>query len=132
MKKKLIYVNLLSADNNKLAEFYEDVVGLEAVDKESNPSDVNWYGFNTGEVGFAIEPLSNREKYSFDGYNEKNPYLIQFEADSLEDLEGWTKDLENKGVKIGQRVLKKSYGTVTTFIDPDGNLVEILFGGNQS
>ena len=123
MKKKLAYINLLSKDNKKLIDFYKDIVGLEPFNKSEKG---NWYGFNTGEVSFAIEPMSNRDKYSFTGYNENNPYLIQFKVDSMEELEEWTKDLENKGVNVEQKVLEKSYGTVTTFLDPDGNLVEIL------
>jgi len=126
MKKDLVaYINLLSKNSEKLIEFYTKVVGLSPLDTTKNPATDTWYGFDTG---FAIEPMSNRDKYnpSFE-YNKSSPVLIQFKADSLEELIEWTERLEKEGVNIGQRVLKKSYGTVTTFTDPDGNLIEIMY-----
>ncbi len=125
MKKDLIYINLLSKNSEKLVEFYTKVVGLSPLDDTKNPATDTWYGFDTGNTPFAIEPMSNRDKYNFE-YNKSNPVLIQFKADSIEELTEWTERLEKEGVHIGQRILKKSYGTVTTFTDPDGNLIEIL------
>ena len=126
MKKDLIYINLLSKNSEKLVEFYTKVVGLSPLDDTKNPATDTWYGFDTGNTPFAIEPMSNRDKYNFE-YNKSNPVLIQFKADSIEELTEWTERLEKEGVHIGQRILKKSYGTVTTFTDPDGNLIEILY-----
>ena len=126
MKRNLIYVNVLSKDHKKLIEFYNKVVGLNPLDDKADPASEHWYGFDTDGSQFAIEPMSNRDKYDFD-YSKGNPVLIQFKAESLEDLTQWTERLEKEGVTIGQRIMKKSYGTVTTFVDPDGNVVEILF-----
>ncbi len=128
MKKDLIYVNLLSKNSPKLIEFYAKVVGLGPLDDTKDPVTDTWYGFDTGNTPFAIEPMSNRDKYSttFE-YNKSNPVLIQFKANSIEELTELTERLEKEGVNIGQRILKKSYGTVTTFTDPDGNLIEILY-----
>ena len=126
MKKDLIYINLLSKNSEKLIEFYIKVVGLSPLDNTKNPATDAWYGFDTGNTPFAIEPMSNRDKYNFE-YNKSNPVLIQFKAESIEELTEWTERLEKEGVNIGQRILKKSYGIVTTFTDQDGNLIEILY-----
>lgn len=121
-----MYVNLLSKDPKKLIEFYKNVVGLEPMDDSTDVITDKWYGFNTGKVPFAIEPMTNRDKYTFD-YAKGNPYLIQFKANSRDELIEWTEKLEKNNVNIGQRLLEKSYGVVTTFTDPDGNPVELLF-----
>lgn len=125
MKRELIYVNLLSRQNEKLIEFYRDVVGFDPIDPVADGAN-HWFGFETGHTPFAIEPMENRDKYAFD-YDTKNPMLIQFRATSEDDLREWTEGLEKKGVMIGQRMLQKSYGMVTTFADPDGNLIELVF-----
>ncbi len=126
MKQELIYVNLLSKNHTKLIEFYKSIVGLRPLDETANPNDEKWFGFDTGTTPFAIEPMSNRDKYTFD-YNKENPVLIQFKAETMEELTQWTEKLEQAEVNIGQRLLQKSYGIVTTFTDPDGNIIEILY-----
>lgn len=126
MKRDLAFVNLLSKNHEKLIKFYTKIVGLNPLDKKADPVTEHWYGFDTGKTHFAIEPMSNRDKYQFD-YNKGNPVLIQFKANSLEDLKKWTERLEKEGVAIGQRMIKKRYGTFTTFVDPDGNCIELLY-----
>ena len=126
MKDNLIYVNVLSNNHERLIKFYNKVVGFKPLEPEADPSAEHWYGFDTGHTQFAIEPMSNRDKYDFE-YDKGNPVLIQFKANSLEHLTEWTERLEKEGVNIGQRIMKKSYGTVTTFTDPDGNLIELLY-----
>ena len=126
MNQELIYVNLLSKDHKKLIEFYTEVVGLKPLNPNADTSKEKWYGFSTGKTHFAIEPMSNRDEYNLES-EAKNPTLIQFKAESVEDLTKWTEKLEKSGVKIIQRILKKSYGTVTTFIDPDDNILELLY-----
>lgn len=126
MSNDLIYVNLLSNNHEELIKFYDNVVGLKPLEPDADASAEKWYGFDTGHTQFAIEPMSNRDKYTID-YNKGNPTLIQFKVNSKDELEKWTQKLEESGVTIGQRVLEKSYGTVTTFVDPDGNLIELLY-----
>lgn len=87
MKKDLVGINLLSKNSEKLIEFYTKVVGLSPLDTTKNPATDTWYGFDTGNTPFAIEPMSNRDKYSTTSeYNKSNPTLIQFKANSLEEL----------------------------------------------
>lgn len=126
MNNDLIYVNVLSNNHQRLIDFYHNVVGLQPLNANANVLVDKWYGFDTGHTQFAIEPMSNRDKYGFE-YNKGNPILVQFKANSLEHLTEWTERLEREGVHIGQRMMKKSYGTVTTFTDPDGNVMELLY-----
>ncbi len=118
---KMSYVNVYTSDVTRLVAFYRDVVGLVACEKNTS----NWFGFETGETTFAIEPQKNREVYTFT-YNKNNPVLVQLRVNSVEELGRITEKLEAKGVVIGQRMMKKSYGVITTFVDPDQNVVELL------
>ena len=121
---KISHVNIYSKANRKLITFYRDILGLEPLPGQS--ASQNWYGFATKGVTFAIEPETNRDRIPF-GFNRKNPVLIQFKANSLKHLEQMNKKLEQKGVRLLRRSEKKSYGVITNFLDPDGNLVEILY-----
>ncbi|MEO6508713.1 MAG: VOC family protein [Patescibacteria group bacterium] len=119
---KISFINLYSDNNKKLISFYKNVVGLDVLpDQNENKS---WFGFNTSGVTFAIEPAKNRENYSF--RVKDNQVLIQFCAESIEELEEMNNQLELNGVKLLNRSKKMSYGTSTNFLDPDGNLLEIL------
>lgn len=119
--RKLSFVNLYSRNFDKLIWFYRDVLGLEALPSNKG----NWFGFNTGETTFALEPQDNRKAYDFE-FNKENPLLLQFRVKSVDELKRITEILESKDVNIKQRLLKKSYGTITTFVDPDDNVIELL------
>lgn len=87
----------------------------------------SWYGFDTQGATFAVEPDSNREKVAKElGIERKDTVLIQFKADTMEELEEMTDRLVSIGAKILWDKKKVSYGTVTNFLDPDGNMLEIL------
>lgn len=125
MKTKLFsksgYINLYSKNNKALIKFYKNRIGLPVI----NGSSEKWFGFDTRNVTFAIEPLSNRKNYKFN-YNKKNPVLIQFAASSKKELEAMNNHLEKNGIKLLRKSEKRSYGTITNFLDPDGNVLEIL------
>ena len=115
------YVNVYTSGFDTLVSFYRDVVGLVPCAKNTS----NWFGFETGETTLAVEPIENRKAHTF-AYNKKNPVLVQLRVNSVEELGRITEKLEAKGVVIGQRMIEKSYGTITTFVDPDQNVVELL------
>ena len=119
--KKLSFVNLYTPNFDKLIHFYRDVLGLNAFPDNKG----NWFGFCTGETTFALEPKENRKSYDFE-FNKDNPILLQFCVDSIKELEMLTESLEKKGVKIKQKLQKKNYGTITTFLDSDNNVIELL------
>ena len=108
-------------------EFYRDVLELEPLVSESNPSNVDFYAFKTGEILLAVEP-SGFKKHS-EKTKAENPYLLQFRADSEDELESMNRRLESKGVILVARSEKTNYGTITNFIDPDGNKLEIIYEG---
>lgn len=119
------FVNLYSHNFDKLISFYRDVLGLKPLQNNKR----NWFGFDTGETTFALEPEDNRKSYHFE-FNKENPILLQFQVDSVPELKRITEALENKGVKVKQKLLKKSYGTITTLVDPDNNVIELLTESN--
>ncbi|MEK6963241.1 MAG: VOC family protein [Nanoarchaeota archaeon] len=120
---RISHVNLYSEDYSKLIRFYRDVIGMNPL-KGMNEKD-NWYGFDTGKTTFALEPVSNRKRYTWE-YNTKNPVLVQFQAHDEDELEAMNQQLEKKGVKLLTRSEQRSYGKITIFLDPDGNFLEIL------
>lgn len=121
---KISFINLYSEHPTELIRFYRDMVGMQP-EKGLDEND-DWYGFQTEGLTFAIEPQSNRENYKDLGVNLKNSVLIQFHADTHEELEAMNQHLENKGVKLLNRSKQMSYGIISNFVDPDGNLMEIL------
>lgn len=122
---KISFLNLYSDDPQKLIQFYRDRLGMSPEPGVKEVDD--WYGFQTEGLTFAIEPSSNRENYKDLGVNLKNNTLLQFQADSLEELEAMNQQLEKNGVKLLNRSKKMSYGVITNFVDQDGNLMEVLF-----
>ena len=118
---KLAFVNLFTKNYEKQTKFYEETLGLTP--QKGNKG--NWFGFQTGETSFAIEPQTNRNSYQFN-YNKENPYLLQFKVSTIKELKEITKTLETKGVRITQPLKKMSFGTITTFLDPDNNVVELI------
>ena len=121
--KTISYINLYSGKNKELITFYRDVLGIPPLPAQDENH--NWYGFGTSGVTLAIEPETNRQNHSF-AYNKNNPILIQFKANDEAHLEAMNQQLEKMGVTLLKRAEKRSYGTITNFVDPDGNLLEIL------
>ena len=124
---KVAYICLYVSDIKESIEFYRYVLELEPLSPESNPSDVDFYAFKTGETLLAVEPTGFKKRS--EKTKAENPYLLQFRADSLDELESMNRQLESKGVMLNTRSQKTSYGTITNFIDPDGNKLEIIFQG---
>lgn len=121
---RISHVNLYSKNNKRLLKFYRDIVGLQPLPDSSEDDD--WYGFATKGVTFAIEPESSRESILFK-FNRENPVLIQFKANSKSHLERINKQLEKNGIRLLRRSVQRSYGIITNFLDPDGNLIEVLY-----
>lgn len=119
------FVCLYVSDLPASVRFYTDAVGLVPEDLEIDPAKVGFYAFKTGEATFALE--KNGVRSDGEKGKDKNPVLVQFRADSPDDLELWNKKLEAYGVSIMNRSVKTSYGIITNFLDPDGNKVELLY-----
>lgn len=123
------YINLYSNSNEQLIAFYRDIIGIPPQDKKVKPEEAKWYGFDTRGVTFAIERESNRDKHPFT-YNRNNPVLVQFRAKTMGELTAMNEHLKSKRIKLLTESEKKSYGVITNFLDPDGNLMEILYEPN--
>lgn len=122
---KVSYICLYVSDVDESVKFYRDILGIEPTNSTTNPKNSTFYSFNTGETTLAIEPGGVRKNDL--KTKAENPILLQFTADSQQQIEGITKYLEEHGVKIFDRVKKTDYGMITNFCDPDGNKLEIIY-----
>lgn len=127
---KISFLNLYSDKPEDLVRFYRDKLGMAPELGVTEGDD--WYGFQTEGLTFAIEPSSNRENYNDLGVNLKNNVLIQFHADTREELEAMNAHLEQNGVKLLNKSKQMDYGIITNFVDPDGNLMEILWPNEKA
>lgn len=102
-----------SKDVAKLADFYTNVLGLKKTNHLEEDGKTMYAEFTVGSGYFGIMPAEwmEREAGSASG--------IGFEVD---DLDGWLKTLESKGVKT-----EKPYDTpvcrLSSIVDPDGNKI---------
>lgn len=120
------FVNLYSDNQQRLVAFYRDVLGMDLAEP-ADDNDDHWFGFRAGEgLTFAIEPTSNRANYADVKYRKENPILLQFMATDRLHFDAMTAQLKEKGVPIVHEAQEMSYGVITNFTDPDGNLLEIL------
>ena len=123
---RISFVNLYSNDQERLVAFYRDVLGMVPVEPIEDNDD-HWFGFFVSSgLTFAIEPMTNRANYADLDYRKENPVLIQFAAADRAQFEAMTARLKEKSVPIVNEAREMNYGTITNFLDPDGNLLEIL------
>ena len=120
-QKTLAFVNLYTPNFKKITTFYKEVLRIPALKQNKG----NWLGFSTGQTTFAIEPQTNRKDHGTK-YNKNNPVLLQFCLPSVKELTKATELLEKNNAYILARLVRKTYGTITTFLDPDNNVVELL------
>ena len=120
--KKISHICLHVSDFEESVKFYRDVLGLKSI---ADLVTENFYALDAGGVVLGIEPGGVRNTNG--KAKTENPILLQFKADSLEDLEEMNKFLEGHEVKLKDRSTKRSYGYITNFYDPDGNKLEVLF-----
>lgn len=123
--KHLAYICLYTSNLIDSVKFYRDVLGLEPANPDENVYTTNFYAFKTGTTMLAIE--RNGVKKNGMKTKAENPILLQFDAESKEHLEEMTKVLEEKGIKVYDRLKQTHYGWITNFCDPDGNKLEILY-----
>jgi predicted enzyme related to lactoylglutathione lyase len=115
MKPTNFVVNVTSEDPHRLTSFYRDVVGLPP-----NP--------NIGDEAFLVAANAS---FVIDGHSEikgpaKEParVLISFFVD---DLKAEQERLKEHGVKFIREEGKEYWGgIISTFLDPDGNYIQIM------
>jgi catechol 2,3-dioxygenase-like lactoylglutathione lyase family enzyme len=116
------YICLYVADVSRSVDFYQRVLQLKQLPEQSTK---HFTAFQFGPLILGIEP--NGSASDGEKTKEQNATLLQFTVDSLEALEEATAFLEQEQVRIIDRVRTYSFATLTSFLDPDGNRLEILY-----
>ncbi len=108
------FINITTDDAARLGAFYRDTVGL------TQEEGMGPYAFKFGGTTLA-----------FDGHSEthgaaKEPARVLFSM-FVDDLAAEQKRLEAAGVKFSRTAGKEEWGgTISTFADPDGNLMQLI------
>jgi predicted enzyme related to lactoylglutathione lyase len=114
MQVSSLLLNINTEDREKLAAFYRDVVGLPP-----NPM-IGPSAFTLGNASLIIDGHSEVHGPT----KEPQRVLINFWVD---DLEAEQKRLKAAGVKFIRESGKEEWGgTLSTFVDPDGNYCQLL------
>ena len=107
-------LNLTSEDPDRLATFYEDVVGLPLL--ESKHAHV----FDVGSARLRITPHRETKGPS----KEPTRFLINL---FVADVEAELGRLRNQGVVVVRPATRESWGgLVLTLADPDGNYFQLI------
>lgn len=115
------YICLFVVDIERSVEFYTTVLGLTPIPNLTTP---HFRAFEFGSLVLGLE----RNGSGAVGEKDKtqNPILLQFKSSSVEELKNHTEQLREHGARIIQDCITHSFGTVTSFLDPDGNRLELL------
>ena len=107
-------VNITSDNPARLGEFYRDTVGLEA------QTGMGPYAFQFGGTTLSFDDHSETSG------SVKEPSRVIFSM-LVDDLAAEQKALEAKGVKFSRTAGKEEWGgLISTFSDPDGNLMQLI------
>ena len=116
---KLAYICLFCFDIDESLRFYRDILRLKVIHKSED-----FISFDTGDIQLAIEPNGYRKEEQ--KQHNENPYLLQIKVESEAKLEKMNNYLISKGVKLLYKSTKTDYGILTSFLDPDGNQLELI------
>jgi predicted enzyme related to lactoylglutathione lyase len=120
---KLRFINQYTPNREAVIAFYENVIGLK-----SDWPGKDWYGFEPSLANLAIEPERNREdlkaKYRA---NWQNPYLVQVELSGKEEMQQVLDRAKAANITVLSKFEKTHYGMLSKLLDPDNNLVELLY-----
>ncbi len=114
MKVNSFLVYVTSENPARLTAFYADVVGLP-----KNP-DMGEGAFDAGGTAFMIDGHSETKGVA----KEPQRVLIDFFVD---DLKAEQDRLEKQGVKFIRTAGREEWGgSISTFLDPDGNYCQLI------
>jgi predicted enzyme related to lactoylglutathione lyase len=109
-----LFINVTSEDPERLKGFYRNVVGLEP------NTDMGDSAFHAGGATIGIDGHSDTKGSA----KEPQRVLIDFFVD---DLKSEHERLEGLGVKFIRKAGKEYWGgTISTFLDPDGNYCQLI------
>ena len=119
---KILYICIHAEDFEEAVKFYRDVLEFAPAQELATP---RFYALRLDNVMLGIE--TDGFKKRAEKTKAENPILLQFEAESPEHLEEINRFLEAKGVALLKRSFETSYGTITNFLDTEGNKLEVLY-----
>ena len=118
----IAYICIFTWDFDESILFYRDILGLE---EDLSRSTKNFRAFKAGSTYIGIE--KNGFRKAGEKTKAENAILIQFKAESLDELKKITQELESKNVRMLNKLVETHYGAFTNFLDPDGNKLEFLY-----
>ena len=115
MIEDIVGITFWTDDLDRMFHFYNDILSL--------PLHSEHDGFIAFQVGELRLNLGNhREVHSF----AKDPYRVMANL-SVKDIVSTHRDLVDHGVQFIREPEKESWGgIVATFLDPDGNILQLL------
>ncbi|MDO8688426.1 MAG: VOC family protein [Dehalococcoidia bacterium] len=122
MIKGLESVTLFSENAKRLAEFYQEKVGLVlTMEEQMGENNEHLYAFEFSEGGM----LAVMDHSGVKGRNQE-PDRIIFNL-KVADIDQEVKTLDNRGVKKVQDTYPvEGYGVIATFEDVDGNYFQLV------
>jgi len=109
-------VLLVSADPQRLADFYRDIVGVPLVEERHGDSLPHW-GCTLGEVHFAIHPIATFP----DRRSGVGAVKLAF---TVFDIKALVRRFDDSGVALLYPPRNTGFFWSTAVQDPDGNLIE--------
>jgi metallothiol transferase len=114
MIKTVWSITFYVSDLKRAAKFYEKTLGLEKKYEYAS-----YVGFECGGVEIGLIPKPKEEQKS----NPISP-SVEFLVDNVDKV---YRELKGKGVKVIKELHDEPWGgREATFIDPDGNILEIV------
>ena len=115
MVEDIVGITFWTDDLSRMFQFYNDILRL--------PLHSEHEGFIAFQVG---ELRLNIGKHAEVNERSKDPYRIMANF-SVSDLISTHRDMTNQGVQFIREPEKESWGgMVATFLDPDGNILQLL------
>jgi catechol 2,3-dioxygenase-like lactoylglutathione lyase family enzyme len=122
---KIRHVAIMSADHERLARFYTEVIGLEEVSRGGNPPGNTIY-LTDGETGLAvIGTLAKGDAAPPPGVNH-----IGFWVEDLDKMKDWLRSQEGE-LKVEERPSLALHGQYfeSKFLDPEGFSFDVSESG---
>ena len=114
-------VLIVSAEPQRLADWYGDVLGLPLTDEQhGGGGGALHYGCNLRGLHFAIHPTAN---YAFAPETGAGGVRIAFNVANIDEFAAATED---KHVDWVFRPIDLGWSTMLSLRDPDGNMIEVL------
>jgi predicted enzyme related to lactoylglutathione lyase len=100
-------------DMQRAVSFYRDVLGLKLLRQDS----ATWAEFDAGGRRFALHSAGDGQPVGGGGATA---------VFTVDDLNGARSELEARGVQFVHEGDVEGYGRFASFIDPDGNSVQLI------